>query len=67
MSLRFYCLLVFLAPIVTYILGPNEAVEVPYYKQQALEEGSELCENVIYLGEFLLFVNVTGSMGRENV
>ena len=47
---------IIIAPIVTYILGPNEGVEVPFYGQKSLEDGTELCENVTYLGEFTIFI-----------
>ncbi|KAK3726978.1 hypothetical protein QZH41_014727, partial [Actinostola sp. cb2023] len=39
-----------LAPIITYILGPNDPVEMKYFDPSFLEDGKELCENITYLG-----------------
>lgn len=40
-----------LAPIVTYILGPNDPDEMKYFDSSFLEDGKELCENITYLGK----------------
>jgi hypothetical protein len=39
------------APISTYILGPNDPEEMKYFDSSFLEDGKELCENIIYLGK----------------
>ncbi|XP_048581783.1 CWF19-like protein 1 isoform X2 [Nematostella vectensis] len=38
------------APIITYILGPNDPEEMKYFEADFLEDGTELCENITYLG-----------------
>lgn len=42
-----------LAPIVTYILGPNDPEEMKHFDSSFLEDGKELCENITFLGNEL--------------
>lgn len=49
-DLRFYWLNL-VAPIVTYILGPNTPENIFLYRNVELGSGGELCENITYLGK----------------
>jgi len=45
-----------IAPIVTYILGPNNPNEIKYFDSSFLEDGKELCENITYLGKISIII-----------